>query len=297
MNPEISSTDRFVDRLSRSPLLDFGADATQPLLRKLLDGSGALAPLKDFLHGRWLGHPLHPLLTDIPIGAWTMATVFDALELVGRDEFAAAADLAIGVGLAGAVAAVATGLAEWSDTKDEPKRLGSAHGMLNGVGVALFATSLALRARGSRGAGIAAAYAAYSVAGLAAYLGGELSYGYQLGVKHTAEPIEPGDDFSAVLAASELAEGASKRVDYKGIPVLLFRDVWGNVHAIAATCTHRGAPLAEGDIAGGCVVCPWHGSRFALADGAIVEGPATYALARFEARTEAGQIALRPIAG
>ena len=295
MNPEISSTDRLVDRLSRSPLLDAGADLTQPLLRKILDGGGAWAPLKDLLHGTWLGHPLHPAITDVPIGAWTLATVFDALELAGRDEFAAAADLAIGIGLAGAVAAVATGLAEWSDTKDEPKRLGSAHGMLNGLGTALYVTSLVLRRRGSRGAGIATAYAAYSFAGLAAYLGGELAYNHQLGVKHTARPIEPGPGFTAVLDASELVVDAPKGVDYNGIPVLLSRDARGDVHAIAATCTHRGAPLEVGNISEGCVVCPWHGSRFSLADGTVVEGPATYALARFETRVEAGQIELRPI--
>lgn len=291
----MTSTDRIVDRLSRSTLLDPVADAVQPVLRETLDGGGAWAPVKDLLHGTPLGHPLHPAVTDVPVGAWTLAAVFDTLELAGREEFAAAADLSIGIGLAGAVLAIATGLAEWSDTKDEPKRLGSVHGSLNGIGVTLYVTSLALRGAGKRGAGIATAYAAYSFVATSAYLGGELSYNHQLGVKHTAPPLEPSGEYVAVLDATQLREGEPKRVDLGGVPVLLSRDARGEIHAIAATCTHRGAPLDEGEFSEGCVVCPWHGTRFALADGSVSEGPATFPLARFESRVAAGRIELRPM--
>ena len=87
MNPEISSTDRFVDRIARTKALDPIADAIQPLARKTLDGTGIFAPLKDLLHGKPLGHSAHVVMTDVPIGAWTMAAIFDTLELVGRTEF------------------------------------------------------------------------------------------------------------------------------------------------------------------------------------------------------------------
>ena len=295
MNPEISSTDRLVDRLSRSTLLDPIADAIAPAVAGVLDGSGPVAPLKDLLHGKPLGHPLHPVITDIPIGSWTLATVFDALELAGRDEFTAAADVCVGVGLVAAVGAIATGLAEWSDTKDEPRRLGVAHALLNSAGFVLYGASLALRVAGARGAGIATAYAGYGFSSLAAYLGGELSYNHQIGVKHTARPIEPPDGFTAVMDATELTDAQPKRVDFAGIPVLLSRDARGDVHALAATCTHRGAPLEDGEFVDGCVVCPWHGSRFNLVDGSVIEGPAAFALARFETRIEAGRIELRPM--
>ena len=93
MNPEISSTDRFVDRLSRAKALDPTADAIQKLVGATL---GRLAPLNDLLHGKPLGHSLHVVMTDIPIGAWTMAAIFDALEVCGRTEFVAAADVSGG---------------------------------------------------------------------------------------------------------------------------------------------------------------------------------------------------------
>jgi hypothetical protein len=94
-------------------------------------GPGGLAA-KDFLHGVWLGHPLHPVLTDVPLGAWTVALVLDALEsLSGRDELGPGADAAVAVGLAGAVGAAATGLTDWHDTDDPARRVGLVHGLLN----------------------------------------------------------------------------------------------------------------------------------------------------------------------
>jgi hypothetical protein len=86
MNPETSGTDRLVDRLARSTAFDQLADAVQPTLRKALEGTGPRAALKDILHGKQLGHSLHAAVTDVPVGAWTLAVVFDGLELVGRKE-------------------------------------------------------------------------------------------------------------------------------------------------------------------------------------------------------------------
>jgi nitrite reductase/ring-hydroxylating ferredoxin subunit/uncharacterized membrane protein len=292
VNPEISSTDRLVDRLSRATALDPVADAIQPLVAKTLDGTGPLAPLKDLLHGKPLGHSLHAAMVHIPLGAWTMATVFDVLEVAGRTEFSAAADVSIGVGLAGGMGAIATGLAEWADTKDEPKRLGLAHALANDVAFAMYSLSFGLRRRGKRGAGIATALAGYAAVSIGAYLGGEISLGYQIGVKHTAVPIEPSEDFVAVLPAADL-NGEPRTVDLGGIPLLLSRDARGEVTAVAAVCTHRGAPLSEGSFADGCVTCPWHAARFDLSTGSVLEGPAAFPLARFETRVVAGQIEAR----
>ncbi len=292
MNPEISSTDRLVDRLSRATVLDPVADVIAPLVSKTLEGTGPLAPLKDLLHGKPLGHSLHVVMTDVPIGAWTMAAVFDTLELCGRTEFAAAADVSIGVGLAGGVGAIVTGLAEWADTKDEPRRLGLAHALTNDVAFALYSLSFGLRRSGKRGAAIASAFAGYAVVSFGAYLGGELSLGHQIGVKHTVTPIEPSPDFVAVLPESELGD-EPKTATLDGIPLLLSRTARGEVAAVSAVCTHRGAPLGEGSFAGDCVTCPWHGARFDLASGSVLEGPATFPLARFETRIVAGQIEAR----
>ncbi|MDQ2908294.1 MAG: Rieske 2Fe-2S domain-containing protein [Candidatus Eremiobacteraeota bacterium] len=296
MNPEISSTDRFVDRLSRNVTLDPLADLVQPAVRSALDGTGPLAPLKDVLHGTPLNHPLHPALTDIPIGAWSLAAIFDAAEIVGRAEFRPAADLAIGVGLGGALLAVATGLAEWSDTIGEPKRLGTWHALLNTLGASAYIASLTLRAQRKRGAAIATAFGGYGIVAFAAYLGGELAFGLHIGAKHAAPPIFPPSDFKSVLADAELPPDSHRRIDFSGIPILISRDAGGVLHAVSAVCTHRGGPLEEGEFADGYVRCPWHGGRFKLADGAVVEGPPVFPLAHLETRVRTGHIEVRPIA-
>ena len=294
MNPEISSTDRLVDRIARNAAFDPLADAVQPTLRKALEGTGAVAPLKDILHGKQLGHSLHMAVTDLPVGAWTLALLFDGLEITGRKEFARAADLAIGFGMLGGVVAIATGLAEWCDTAGGPKRVGTAHAISNTIGFSAYAVSLGLRYSGRRRAGIACAMFGYAAASFAAYLGGELSTGLHLGIKHNVTPIFPPKDFTAVLAESELFGHKAKRADLGGIPILLSRDARGEIHAISAVCTHRGAPLETGTFDDECVTCPWHGARFTLADGHVQEGPATFSLARFATRVVKGQIEVRP---
>src|SRR5436305_5819118 len=110
-------------------------DPIQKSLRELLQKS---PPLKDALHGTWLGHALHPVLTDIPVGAWTLALVLDALELQ-------AADTAIGVGILGALGSAVTGLTDWSETDDRAKKIGAVHGTLNVVAAALYTTSSIMR--------------------------------------------------------------------------------------------------------------------------------------------------------
>jgi len=294
VNPEISSTGRFVDRIARNAALDAVADAVQPSLRKALEGSGAAAPLKDLLHGKQLGHSLHMAVTDLPVGAWTLAALFDGLEISGRKEFAKAADVAIGFGLLGGIVAIVTGLAEWCDTAGGPKRVGTAHAISNTIGFSAYAVSLGLRRGGRRGAGIACAMFGYVASSFAAYLGGELSTGLHIGIKHNVTPIVPANDFTAVLSESELLGREVKRADFRGIPVLLSRDTYGEIHAISAVCTHRGAPLETGKFDDECVVCPWHGARFTLVDGRVQEGPATFPLARFATRVVAGQIEIRP---
>ncbi len=293
MNPEISSTDRLVDRIGRSSVLDPLSNAVQPAVQRALDGTGPFAPLKDLLHGRQLGHSLHAVVTDVPVGAWTLAAVFDAFELAGRNEFVPAADVAVGFGMLGGVLAVATGYAEWSDTTGQPKRLGMAHALANTLGFGAYAVSLFLRRGGRRRAAIACALGGYTAISFAAYLGGELSTGLQIGVKHTVTPKFPLPDFTPVLAESALSD-EPVHVDVGGVPVLLSRDTQGTIHAVSGVCTHRGAPLEAGSFADGCVTCPWHGARYSLTDGLVREGPATFPLARFSTRVTAGQIELRP---
>jgi nitrite reductase/ring-hydroxylating ferredoxin subunit/uncharacterized membrane protein len=293
MNPEFNSTDRHINGWAQNGTLSRIADAIQPGLNKLLEGGDAQhRPIKDLLHGTFLGHPLHPPLTDIPIGAWTVAAACDVLDLAGVRRYRDAADFAIAVGAVGAVGAAVTGLADWSDTKDEPQRLGMLHAILNSAALTSYVTALIARRCGARRVGLAAAFAGYGLMSVAGYLGGELSFGMQLGVKHTVIPIDPPADFTRVLDESALTEGTMRAAELEAIPLLLTRFA-GATHAVSGACTHRGAPLADGTQEGRCVRCPWHGSRFSLADGQVVEGPATFGLAAFDTRAAGGVISVR----
>lgn len=151
----------------------------QPPVRQLLQNLGD--GVVDLLQGKWLGHPLHPALTDIPVGAWTAAIAMDA---VGAED---AADLAIGVGVAGALGAAVTGIADWSELDDEPARkIGVAHAVLNVAAVGLYTTSLVMRRTGSRRAGIGVSLLGYALASASAYLGGHLVFGEGAGVETKA---------------------------------------------------------------------------------------------------------------
>ena len=294
MNPETPAGDRPIDRLARDKRLDPLADAVQAIVQRALNGDD---PFRKFansvLHGTFLGHPLHPLVTDIPIGAWTVGAVADLLAL-GDERYAFAADVATSIGYVGAIAAALSGWAEWSDTKGDPKRLGIAHASLNGAAVLLYGASLTLRATHRRPAATVTALVGYALLGSAGYLGGELSYGLLLGTRHTAEPIDPPTDFTPVAKTSDVPTEGMIRVSLEGMPVLLSR-IRGVIHATSAVCTHRGAPLDEGQRTGDCIRCPWHGSLFALDGGGVIEGPATFPLPSFDARIVDESVEIRVV--
>lgn len=288
-NPEIAANRRPIDRLSQNARIAAIAERVQPVVANLV---GDLPPaVRDLLHGTVLGHPLHAVVTDIPIGAWTVTAVLDALELCGQP--GTGSDAALVIGLLGAGGAAASGWADWSDTDDDPRTLGMAHALVNGTAVLGYMLALFLRRSGRRRLGILTALAAYGIVSAGAYIGGELSYGLLLGAKHTAEPIDPPADFTPVLKLAALGS-TPVRADFKGIPVLLSR-TGDAISAISAVCTHRGAPLDQGTFADGCVTCPWHDSTFALDDGHVIAGPALFPQPRFEARVAGDTIELRAL--
>jgi nitrite reductase/ring-hydroxylating ferredoxin subunit/uncharacterized membrane protein len=275
-------------------------------LQKQLDkalyagGSPAAQRIRNFLNGTWLGEPLHVVLTDVPIGAWTVAMVFDALSLSrsGR-EFTRAADASIAIGLAGAVGAAAAGVTDWSDVDPPARRTGLIHGLLNLGATALFATSLIQRKRkssrsrdeASRAAGRLSATLGYAIMAYASHLGGKLVYENRVGVDRTAGQPLPRD-FVAVLAESELAENTPTRAMHNGVPILLVRR-GERVFAMAETCSHFSGPLSEGKLEGDSIVCPLHNSRFALEDGRVLNGPAVHPQPCLEVRIRNGQIEVR----
>ena len=248
--------------------------------------------LKNFLHGTRVGHPLHVILTDIPIGAWTVAIAFDALDsMSARRQLRIGADTAVAFGLVGAVGAAATGLTDWQDIDPPARRIGLAHGLLNVASVALFGSSLVMRRRGNRATGRGLAALGYAVSVAAAQLGGNLVYDQKIGVDHAAPERLPSE-FTAVLPESDLGEGEPVRAEHNGTPILLVRR-GSQIFALAETCSHLGGPLSEGKLDGDVIQCPWHGSRFSIRDGHVVDGPAVHPQPCLEARIQSGQIEVR----
>lgn len=248
--------------------------------------------LKDVLNGTWLGHALHPVLTDVPLGSWTATTLLDVAWLFNEDEgVARAADMTLVMGLMGAVGAAVTGTADWSDLDGTDRRVGILHGLLNVSLTALNVGSWISRLTGNRRTGIALSTTAYMTSLFTAYLGGELSFAKGIGVNHVA--WEGGsDDYVAVMNEQDLVEGKLTRVDASGIPAVLYKQ-GRTIYAIGATCTHLGGPLDEGTFKDGVVQCPWHGSCFRMTDGGVVNGPAVYAEPTFALRVRNGKIELR----
>jgi len=279
---------------SPTPIRQPVDETLQKSLDKFLYGGGrpSAQKIRNLLNGTWLGEPLHVVLTDVPVGAWTVAMAFDALDLVSpRREFALACETSIGIGLLGATAAAATGATDWSDVDPPARRLGLIHGLLNLTGVALFATSLFLRKKRSRDLGRIFSVLGYGVMSCAAHLGGKLVYEERVGVDRTAGQAFP-QEFTAVLPESSLIDGKLTRAMYQGTPILLVRS-GDRLFALAETCSHFSGPLSEGKLEGDTVVCPYHFSRFALKDGRVLDGPAVHPQPCLEVRTRNGQIEVR----
>ena len=282
---------RIVDAV---PFLDTIADGVQPKVQEAVNAGGTT--VRNILDGVWFGSPLHPALTDVPVGSWTAALVFDGLDMVtGKTAMRNAADASLAVGIAGGFAAAAVGLSDWRYLLGGSRRMGVAHALLNTGGLALNTASLLLRAAGRRNAGRLVFLAGYSLNGMGAHLGGELSYGYGLRVNRNVFEDRGPDEFVAILDESELPQHGLRRVEADGLGVLLSRSSGGEVCAIAATCNHFSGPLQEGDREGDTVVCPWHGSRFDLCTGEVIDGPAVFPQSRYETRVRDGRIEIRAL--
>jgi nitrite reductase/ring-hydroxylating ferredoxin subunit/uncharacterized membrane protein len=287
----MDSTNALV-RVVDQPALDTIAEPLGAAIRQAYSRAGdAGQVVKNAMHGVWLGHPLHPVFTDVPIGAWTTSLVLDAVGAIREDEgLERASDVAMAVGLVGAVGAAVTGLTDWSETQGRSRRTGLLHGLLNITATALYATAYALRKSGSRSAGTSCALAGYTIALGAAFLGGDLVYDQRIGVTHADVP-QP-EEFTPVAQASQLAENSMMRAKTLDADALLVRQ-HGRLCGLAHSCTHLGGPLSEGTLKDGSVVCPWHGSEFALGDGHVIKGPASISQPCLEVRERGGTIEVK----
>lgn len=271
--------------------LDGVAELIQPKVQEVVESSPRV---KNAVDGTWLHTPLHPALTDVPVGAFATAALLDSADIATGSLVARhGADAALAVGIAGSLPAAATGASDWRALLGEDRRLGLIHGMANGAALVLYTTSLALRASGRRAAGRAVAGAGFALSAFAAHLGGELSYRRGVRVDRTAFEERP-TDFTPVMNESLVQGQTMRRAEVNGVPVLVTRSARdGRLCAIANTCSHLGGPLDEGERDGDVVTCPWHGSRFDVCDGEVIEGPAVFPQPAYETRVVGGVIEVR----
>ena len=272
-----------MNAIAQQEWLDDVADPLQKAVREALPRE-----IKNALHGTWFGHPLHPALIAVPVGAWTAAAVFD---MMGADD---AADAAIGIGLLGAAGSAVTGLTDWSETDGRGRTIGVAHAGLNVVATLLYTASYFMRkGQGRRQGAVALSMLGYAISGAAAYLGGHLVFGEQIGVDHTAtaDNRKP-EKFKQVMAAADLRENKPTYVEAEGVGIVLVKR-GERIYALSNTCPHLGGPLAEGKLVGDAIQCPWHQSELALDDGHVVNGPTTFPARCFEVRVHSGQIEVR----
>jgi nitrite reductase/ring-hydroxylating ferredoxin subunit/uncharacterized membrane protein len=272
------------EQIEHLQALDQVAEPLQEAVRTLVPQE---SQLKDLLSGTWLGHPLHPPLTDVVVGAWTSALLLD---LVGGEQTEQAADLLIAGGILAAVPTAAAGLSDWAELRDGSRRVGSVHAIGNTTALVLHTLSWTSRRRGARTRGLALSGLGYAIVAFSAWLGGHLSFAQGVGVNQTAFQDGPSE-WTAVIDESELEGAKLTPVQADDVGVLLVRK-GPRIYALADRCSHRGCSLHKGKLKDDAVTCPCHGSTFRL-DGSILKGPATSPQPSFEVRTQEGKIELR----
>ena len=261
------------------PLGDFNHRWLSALFRPL-------GPIKDLLHGTWLGHPLHAATTDIPIGALLVAVLLDLLNQ------RAAADVALVVAVLFMLVAALSGAVDYIDTDGTARARATVHSTLMVVALVVLLISLFLRTGdpADRTIPVVLSILGFLIVTAGAYVGGDVVY--QLGnmvSRHAWRgrgvkwiPLDFGDIDPAAL---EEAKPVKVRA---GINDLAVVRIGPALYAMNAVCAHAGGPLAEGEVVEGCLECPWHGSRFALANGYVRRGPAVYDQPSYEVRAKEG---------
>lgn len=280
--------------LDKQKWLDALADPIQESIRGAFRGAGeAGRVVKDLLHGVWLGHPLHPVITDVPIGAWTITQVLDlASAATGEDEnLNSAADICLGLGLLAALGAAATGVADWSESDGKQRRIGLAHGLLNVAATTLDLASLAMRLgdkKKGRGMARTLSTLGYLTSATAAYVAGELVYNLGMGVSRNSWTRGP-EGFTDLADVHDLDDGQMHKYDLEGSPVVLVKHDDG-IHAFGGTCSHFGCGLWEGKLEDHIVTCQCHGSQYDITDGSLVHGPATDPLPSYQTKEMIGRV-------
>ena len=285
--------DRFVRRQSWT-------DPTAEVLQKGVGGIyRPLGPLgrllRNLLHGTYLlGHPLHPALTDVPLGAWTVGVVADYVAHFNTAIPESAGDIALAVGVVVAIGVVLSGYTDFYDTFGLERRWAVLHGLFMTTVFVLECVSLALRWWAGEGAhplAVALSTIGWVLVIVGAYFGGHVVFGTGTMVNRAAF-IDGPDDWADAGPASDVPATGMHLVEAGGMKVVLAR-LDGQVCALSEICSHAGGPLHEGTFENGVVTCPWHASRFRFRDGHVVGGPATFDQVRLQVRDVDGRLQVK----
>lgn len=290
---------RVLDFLGRQEWLDRPSYRLENVLSFVFNAfGGARNRVTNFLNGVWLGHPVHPPLASLTTGAVGTTVALDALSLLpGKSstevlDASRFAERALSLGILANFASAATGVTDWQHTHESDRRIGLVHGVLNLVATGLYIQSWRDRRRGRQVRGTVASALGYAITSGSGFLGGALVFGSGIGMDQSGERLRI-DDWTPVLPEAELPAGNKlKRVDIDGVGVVLCRD-GEHVSAFAGRCPHLAAPMEDGWVDRGRVVCPWHGSQFDVQTGEVVRGPAAAALPCYQARLRNGMVELR----
>ena len=244
----------------------------------------AMTPIRDLLNGRWLGHPLHSALTDIPIGLLLGSVLLD---LIGQPT---AADITLVATIVFMVLSALAGLADYSETTGTALTRATLHASLMTVALVILIVSAVLRggAPADRTVPIVLSIVGFLLVTAGAFVGGDVAYVLGNMVSRHAfrgagtkwVRLDTGDvgDLTALPEATPTKMRA-------GINDVLVVRTGDRLHALHNVCAHAGGPLNEGRLVDGCIECPWHYSRFDLADGQAKRGPTVYDQPSYEIRT------------
>jgi nitrite reductase/ring-hydroxylating ferredoxin subunit/uncharacterized membrane protein len=288
--------ERLLDRAIRTQAwLDPVAVAVQKAVGAAYEALGGPGrAIKNVMHGTaLLGHPLHPALTDLPVGAWTVGVVADWVFLATGRVPAVAGDLALAVGVAGAILAALAGYTDFHETDGNERRTAIVHGLLMTFVLAVEVVSLGMRLASPalRPSAVLFSTVAWLIVVIGAYVGGHLTFGIGTAVNRNAF-VDGPLEYVKVGTRDDFPEGQIRRVEAHGLPVVIMRRE-GLLHAIGAVCAHAGGPLQDGKVEGEVVTCPWHGSRFRFGDGRVVGGPATFDQPLLVVRERGGIVEVR----
>lgn len=254
---------------------------------------GPIRPVKDFLNGTWLGHPVHAALTDLPVGVMTVAIVLD---IIGQR---VAADVAVLIGVLSIVATAVSGLADYTDVDGKARSRATVHATVMTIGLVVFVLSLLIRAGNpaDRAVPIALLVIGYLILTVGAEIGGDLVYLVGTNVNRHAWRGAGAKWVALDLGGlADIPEGGPTKVK-AGINTLILVRTGETILALHETCAHAGGPLSEGTLVDGCIQCPWHGSRFRLTDGHVARGPAMYDQPAYEVRRSDAGFEVRRAAG